>query len=427
MRRSVPLVAVLAASAVLTVSCSSETASPSETVTAAAASASTAAPSATASPSASAVTIAPLPTQAMSATDVAKIDKQVIDLIKPAFGQVPSFIIGIWDPEKGVYLKAYGEADTKTGQKANVDDTFRIASVTKTFVGTLVLQQVAAGAIDLDAPASTYLPDLATRYPALNDVTVRQLLAMQSGLPDFEKAVTGRVGVDPSIVKKAWTADELIAAAFADAQPTAPGASPAVYTNTNFIVLGKILEVVTGSSVGDLVRAQLLTPLGMGATLYPDAADTTLPDPHTHGYVDKVGTGELTTAGGTVAPGSDATDWSSSWGGAAGIMASTVPDLAKWAQADFGSALLPEDLQQQRLQTSPLNEGGEYGLALQKYGPWIGHLGGIPGWATFAMKNQDTGVVVVISANSCCGVAPLIELAAVDKVYGDIMKNLSLS
>jgi D-alanyl-D-alanine carboxypeptidase len=429
-RRSTPLIASLATAAIVLAACTSTgTSSPAMSAPSAssAPSATAAVSSAAASPSASAVSIAPLPTAAMAEAEAAKIDAQITDLIASAKGQVPSLIVGIWDPSKGVYVKAFGDGDSATGQQATTDDSFRIGSVTKTFIATLVLQQVAAGAIDLDAKASTYVPDLAQRYPALNDVTVRQLLAMQSGLPDFEKPVLGRVGVDPSSVKKTWTADDVIAAAFASGKATAPGATPAVYTNTNYIVLGKILESVTGSTVGDLVRTTLLTPLGMSTTVYPEVEDTTLPDPHTRGYVDLTGTNELTTAGGKVAPNTDATDWTASWGGAAGIMSSTVTDLATWAQADFGNALLPEDLLKQRLQTNQLNEGGQYGLGLQQYGPWVGHLGGIPGWATFAMKNQDTGTIVVISANSCCGVAPLAELGLVEQIYPGLMSNITLS
>ena len=175
------------------------------------------------------------------------------------------------------------------------------------------------------------------------------------------------------------------------------------------------------------MREKLLVPLGMEHTQYPDVTDTTLPDPHTNGYVGEGDVAEYTADGGTVAPGTDVTDWTASWGGAAGIMSSTITDLATWAQADFGSALLPKDLQKQRLQTARLDQGGEYGLGIITYGPWMGHLGGIPGWSTFAMKNRDTGTIVVLAANSCCTIAPLAELGLVEQFYPGLMANIQLS
>ena len=432
MHRSFSWLAVGVMSVMVTASCSSGT-SGSGSVTgshssAAPASSSTpASASAAASRSSSPVAIAPLPSAPMAGADAAVIDASVTTLLKEAKGGVPAMIVGIWDPQRGVFVKAFGDADTATKRAATPDDAVRIGSVTKTFIATLILQQVAAGTIDLDAPASQYVPELSAKYPAIGDVTVRHLLAMQSGLPDFENAVLGRMGSEPAATEKAWTADDVIATAFAAGNaPTSP-ATPAVYTNTNYTVLGEILEAVTGTSLHDLVSEKLLVPLGLKHTQYPEIADTTLPDPHTNGYVGKADVGVFATDGGKVAPGTDTTDWTASWGGAAGIMSSTITDLATWAQADFGSALLPEDLQKQRMETAQLDQGGKYGLGIMTFGPWVGHLGGIPGWGTFAMKNQDTGTIVVLAANSCCGLAQRAELGLVEQFYPGLMANIAPS
>jgi D-alanyl-D-alanine carboxypeptidase len=341
-----------------------------------------------------------LASKAMSADDLASLQSAVDAVIDGSQGELTSLLVGVWDPKKGVGRVASGKAVVSPERAASVDDQFRIGSITKTFVATLVLQAVADGTLELDKPVSDYAPDLAAKYPEIGSRTIRQLLSMRSGLPDFEEAVLGTAGSQPETTTKAWTADELMDAAMQAGKVTEPDTAPAVYNNTNFIVLGEVMRAVTGKELDALVSERLLSPLALSNTRYPLASDTSLTDPHSNGYIAASGVGELTAQGGTIEPGSDVTDWTASWGGAAGMMSSTIDDLGAWASADFGSALLPAELQKERSTFTELDVVGQYGLGLQKIGDWTGHLGGIPGWTTLLMRDRKTGVVVAMATNS---------------------------
>jgi D-alanyl-D-alanine carboxypeptidase len=362
------------------------------------------------------------PDKPMSAADAAAIAKTVSALQAKDAAEAPAVLVGVWDPAKGVYTGAFGTSDLATGAAASVRDTVRIGSLTKTFVATVVLQLVAEGKLALDGTVGRYVPALAARYPPIGTRTVEQLLSMRSGLPDYAAAVTGRIGSEPALTSKVWTADELIEQGMKAGPVTPAGATPASYSNTNYIVLGEIVRTVTGTSLADLVTTRLLGPDGLTHTAYPPPGDTRLASPASHGYVMAGGVGRLTTAGGTFRAGTDVSDWTESWGGDAGIMSSTVEDLARWAATGFGSDTLPEPLRTARARTVKLAHLGEYGLGLQKLGAWSGHLGGVPGWSTLALRNATSGAIVVVAMNACCDdTSTLLPLTIVDQLYPGTM------
>jgi D-alanyl-D-alanine carboxypeptidase len=377
-----------------------------------------------ASPPPASISASPLAADEMSAADAREVDELAEAVVAEAGeDEMPSLLLGVWDPDKGSYRSARGDGDRDGEVDADVDDAFRIGSITKTFVATLVLRLVADGRLELDEPISTFAPDLAGEYPEIGERTVRQLLAMRSGLPDFEAELTGGMAANPEWTQKAWTAEELIDAAMDSGEVTQADAEPASYCNTNYVVLGEVLSEVTGTPVGDLVTGELITPLGLSRTRYPQADDTSLVAPNTRGYVPASQVPSLTVEGGSLEPGTDVTDWTASWGGAAGIMDSTLDDLALWAATDFGSSLLPDDLVEQRNETLVLDELSEYGLGLQKVGQWRGHLGGIPGWSTLAMRNAETGAVVVMATNAEVEETSLAHLLLLDTLYPGTLQS----
>lgn len=371
-------------------------------------------------PDSSAAPSVSLPSEPMGEERAAEIEALAAAAVEQSGGEVPALLVGVWDPVDGVYTTAVEKADLESGDEAQVEDGFRIGSLTKTFIATLVLQQVDQGTLELDAPVAEYLPELSATYPDIGKVTVRQLLAMQSGLPDFEAVVTGSAAVDDTFATKTWTTAELIDAAMQSGEVVPAGQPPADYSNTNYIVLGELLKAVTGQELPDLVTSELLDPLGLSRTDYPPADDTTLAAPFLRGYVTASGVEALTAAGGTLEPNTDVTDWTASWGGSAGNMSSAMDDLATWAGADFGSALLPESLQQERNAFASLAQAapiGEYGLGLLKLGSWVGHTGEIPGWSTLAMRERDTGTIVVMAINSSGNWAASNEFTLLEALY----------
>lgn len=264
---------------------------------------------------------------------------------------------------------------------------------------------------------SAVAPKLAKRFPAVGQRTIRQLLSMRSGLPEYTDALVG-ASVSRGWTERIWSPNQLIGFAFRSGPAARPNGTPAVYTNTNYIALGKVLTAVTGKTLPELVQTRLLDPLGLAHTRYPGLSDTRLASPSTRGYVTASGVADYEKYGSTIEPGTDVTAWSASWGGAAGIMTSTLGDLARWASGRFGSALLPAGLRAARSPGLPLNAGGTYGLGLQRLGEWEGHFGGIPGWTTVALRNTRTGTIVVMSVNACCGVqTAAVKDLVLDRLY----------
>ncbi len=350
-----------------------------------------------------------LPTKPMGAVDRARVTAIVNETLGRAQYQaeIPGLLIGIWSPTQGVYRAGFGQADLKSpARRPKPSDSFRIGSVSKTFTATVILQLVDEGRLSLAGTVRTYAPALARRYPAIGSRTVAQLLGMRSGLPEYANDAVKLQSGNP---QRVWSANQLIALGMRSGPVKPAGGKPSVYTNTNYVILGQIAEAVTKVRFDRLVRQRLLAPLGLRDTVYPAPTDTRLPAPFTRGYVGPGGAEEIQKLGGTIEAGADVTRWNPSWGNAAGMMISTIDDLARWANGTAGNALLSPKLQRLRLVTTPLDESSRYGLGILKLlpgGRWVGHSGGIPGWSTWALADPKTGTVVVTSVNACCGGVP---------------------
>lgn len=360
-------------------------------------------------------------TAEMSPEDAAAIDQAAEQALAGSSGQLPAMWIGIWDPEKGRYLAAYGEA-VVGGAAATVGDHSRIGSVTKTFTAVAVLEQVEEGELSMTDAVEDVLPDLAQRYPDLATITVDQLLGMRSGIPDYANTgvVTGPVVEDPM---KVWSVDEIIAAVMDAGGLQPPGTGG--YSTTNYLILGEMLEKVTGKPV-EQTLTDLAERAGLSDTALQDPAETKMPDPSSHGYLNDPGVESLAGAGVIAEPGQDVTDWTVSWGQAGGGMYSTIADLGAWAATGLGNTLLPQTLGEQRLATQPIPEGN-YGLGVFDWGNgWIGHTGQLIGWESLVAYNTDTGAVFVAIDNetgSLSQVLPILDAAFPDLyeglVYGE--------
>ncbi|MDJ0111074.1 serine hydrolase domain-containing protein, partial [Rhodococcus erythropolis] len=190
------------------------------------------------------------------------------------------------------------------------------------------------------------------------------------------------------------------------------------YSNTNTILLGMVIERVSGSKLSDVIDTKITTPLGMEHTSFPTT--NAFPTPHAQGYTNQT-LDETVTA---------ATDWNPSWGGAAGAMISSLDDMRIWVPALAKGDLLTDDTQKQRLQTVNLSEGDDssgYGLGLFNSGGWIGHNGSLPGYKTVSvyLPEKDTTLVVFINTDidgetdlTSALMAPITKLISPDNVYG---------
>lgn len=322
------------------------------------------------------------PTATMAAEVTGRLDGAIERVM--AQGGIPGAVIGIWGPD-GDYVRAVGVADTKTRAPMKTDFYSRIGSQTKTFTVTAVLRLAEQGRLGLDDPVSSYVDGV----PGGDGITLRQLARMQSGLPNYS--------ANPEFVKalyadprRDFTPRELLDFAFAEPATFAPGAG-FEYCNTNTVLLGLVVEKVSGAPLPDYIRDHISVPLGMADTSFPTGA--AFPRPHATGYTEQTADGRNATA----------TDWNPSWAWAAGSMISTLHDMRIWTHALATGSLLTRPMQDQRLQTvdrsgRPAPHG--YGLGLFNLAGWIGHNGSLPGYQTVAVYLPQRQIAMVIFVNT---------------------------
>ncbi|HEY0701682.1 MAG TPA: serine hydrolase domain-containing protein, partial [Candidatus Acidoferrales bacterium] len=198
-----------------------------------------------------------------------------------AFGgntPVPGAVVGIWIPGKGSFEKAYGYSNLAPQTALALDDKFRIGSNTKTFVISVLLQLVDEKKLSLDDPVSKF--DLGVKIPNGENITVRELCQMRSGLLDAYNAP--QYDHVTFTVKTAYTPQQMIAAAVAN-PPLFPPGTKWNYSNTNYLLLGLIIEAVTHHPIQDEINSRLLVPLHLKNTTFP-TTNPDMPLPFTHGY-----------------------------------------------------------------------------------------------------------------------------------------------
>lgn len=360
-------------------------------------------------------------TEPMAEADAAAIDAAAEASLTRADGQVPGLWIGVWDADSGHHQAAYGEA--ALGETAaTTDDHLRIGSITKTFTAAAVLRQVDEATMALDDTVADLLPDLTAAHAEVAGITVDQLLSMTSGIPDYANTVLliPTVVEDPSRV---WTPEEIIEVTLSEeelAEPGTPG-----YSTTNYLILGEMLEAVTGSPIEQVI-GDIVAEVALAQTALPAPQDSELPEPATHGYVFDAGASSLAGSGATVESGTDVTDWTASWGGAGGSMYSTVADLGAWAASGFGNSVLTEDTGAERLDTTELPDiGVHYGRGIMAFGDtgWIGHTGQFIGWEAIAAYDTGTGDVFVGMVNETGALSRL--LPVMDRVFPELAAQLA--
>lgn len=289
-----------------------------------------------------------------------------------------------------------GAADIRTGQPPAADMRFRIGSVTKTFVATVILQLVAEHRLRLDDTVAHVLPGLMDRNG--NDgaaITIRMLLNDTSGLYEYtdDPRIEQIVTQDPAYC---FTLRELVDAAIDHPPYFAPGASWA-YSNTNYSLLSMIIGQVAGRPYGEEITRRILRPLGLSSTSLPGCSPL-LPGPRLHGYTER-DTAEPTGSPEPLDPRiQDVTDYNPSFAAGNGDMISTVGDLNRFDSALLRGRLLPARLLRQQLTPTPGSFPGSdtfrYGLgvviAQAPCGVTVyGNAGLIQGYQTWTSATRD--------------------------------------
>lgn len=302
-----------------------------------------------------------------------------------AESQAPGVAVGIWIPGEGSYIAAKGFADLRSRAPMRSSYFFRIGSITKTFTVTALLILADERKLGLDDPVSKYVDFV----PNGDRITLRMLANMTSGLHSYteDDAMVKAILGNPNRV---WTPRELVDVGLKHPPDFAPGAGWH-YSNTNTVLLGMILEKVSGQRIQDLFDQKIDGPLRLRHTIWPTSSQ--MPSPHASGYTEQ-------TLDGTRA---NATNRDPSWAFTAGALVSTLADLRTWVTSYTTGSLVSPDMQKERLTwvTLPPNTPvRHYGLGIGEDNGWLGHTGELPGYNVAGYYLPAKKAVIVVMVNS---------------------------
>jgi D-alanyl-D-alanine carboxypeptidase len=305
--------------------------------------------------------------------------QQVLDAVRATQAQFGprAIVYGVWAAGKPLAVGAMGTA--LPGVPATPAQHIRVGNTAEWFMTTLLLRMVDQGKIALSDPIAKWYPHL----PDADKVTVRMLATSTSGYNDYVTT--------PAFVKAYaanpfahWTPDQLVAIAMTKPPLFAPGTSWA-FSDTNFTLLGQILQRAGGRPLDTLYRENLFAPLHMTETqANPNAL---VPAPAIHGYTTERG------------PFEDATNWSPSWVPGVANVTSTVGDLGRWTSA-YGSVL---SAGARRLQTAPdlvgtagMTRHGYYGFGTTVSNGWIANNPQLMGYSGIVARMPSRRLSVVV-------------------------------
>lgn len=275
----------------------------------------------------------------------------------------PSATILVAEHGHVIYRHAYGLSDRERKQPATIDSRYEIGSITKQFTAAAILQLQEAGKLHLDDKLSTYLPSA----PHANEVTLRQLLSHTSGMPEYLDAVEADNAIDMPA-----SFDRLISYIAAKPLDFPPGTRWS-YSNTGYLLAGRVIEVVSHESYRRYIQMHLLNPAGMADTVTVNE-ESRVPGMAIGYYREK----------GHIEP---APTIATSVGWAAGFLVSTVDDLQKWNDALQGGKIITAG-DYALMSTSIGTEQGDAGYGLGLFvdrvdeQPRVGHTGGSLGFTT---------------------------------------------
>lgn len=350
----------------------------------------------------------PLTTIAAAGTMDAQVVKRVgadVATILQRTG-APGATIAIAEHGHIIYSHGYGLRDREHRLPAMVDTYYEIGSITKQFTAAAILQLQEAGKLRLDDKLAIYLP----HAPHANEITLRQLLSHTSGIPEYLDAVEAA-----KVIGKPATFDQLVAYIAGKPLDFEPG-SHWSYSNTGYILAGRVIEIVSHESYQHYVQTHLLDPAGMTHT-FTVADEAQLPDmavgyDREHYKIERAPT------------------ISASVGWAAGFLVSTVDDLEKWDGAlRHGKIVTPADY---RLMSTSVNTTAQgnagYGLGLfvgsVDEQPRVGHTGGSLGFTTANeyFPQQDTQIIAFTNFAGNPEPGEMITTAIFEDLYPAIAK-----
>jgi D-alanyl-D-alanine carboxypeptidase len=300
-----------------------------------------------------------------------------------------------------VWRGASGVADVSTGRPVTPDMRQRVGSITKTFTAAAIMRQVEQGQIQLDAPICRYLPELVPAERG-DGVTVRMLLNHTSGFAEYIPYAFPSLqrrspeSLDDNRFRKFRPA-ELIEMGLAAPASGEPGGTPGVYSNTNYMLLGQLLEQTTGTTVEKHITREVIERAGLRHTEFP-----TLP------YVEGPHSRMYEALWGQLDPPRDYSVYTMSWVWPSASLVSTMADLNLFYGKLLDGEIVSASSLAQMQNTVPVialdGQTIDYGLGLHKaeipgHGTFWGHDGTVWGAGTMSMTRADGGRQVSVALN----------------------------
>ncbi|QWR77852.1 serine hydrolase domain-containing protein [Candidatus Magnetomonas plexicatena] len=292
----------------------------------------------------------------------------------PSYENVPAMVMGIKQDNKTAWYGTAGYSDNSTLTPVKYTDKFRIGSISKTFTATVVLQLAQEGKLSLSDNVSSWLPTVAstlTNY-SLGSITIKNLLNHTSGIhtyTDFTDSIFLAAYSNPYRI---FTSSEVMSVINSHSPDFTVGTSWE-YSNSNYYLLGLIIEAASGETYENQVQKRILTPLGMTSTEVPASGNPYISGSYAHGYMYDSTTSKMI----------ERSDSDPSYPFASGSIVSNIPDLLKWMQALYNGTLLNSTyhaLQMSSIDLSTYGMGNyNYGLGIMTEGDYniIGHRGQI--------------------------------------------------
>ncbi len=325
-----------------------------------------------------------------------------------------SVAVGVGDSVAWTGTAGYSDLLRKVPVKT--DDRFGVGSITKTFVARVILQLVEEGKLDLDKTAVDYLDLAIVRdVPNTDKATLRQLLNHQSGIPtwEFQEDWIRRGRGDQMILGKVWGKTETLEYARGELLPAdhEPGRRY-TYSNTNYTILGLVIEAVTGNDAAAEIRKRILQPLCLENTFLESFEE--IPGGYVHHYhyatprfVEVAGVHRGFSEIRPYLVESTAANLSPEW--TAGGMVSSARDLVRWAQAIRNGELLGPAMQQEVFTYYPPEQSSDtrvkYMQGVLRIDDFyndravLGHSGGTLGFTAMMYWLEDTDIIVVLLTN----------------------------
>lgn len=289
--------------------------------------------------------------------------------------------------EANTQLDSDTETNTELVNMVTAETRFAYRSITKSFVGIVILQLVDSGELTLDDPISAYVSGV----PDGDHITIQQLGTMRSGLPNYS-AVPEFADVFLPSPERDPSTNELLEIAFEYPPEFAPG-SAYEYSNTNTLLLGEVIEQVTGSPWQEVVQERVITPLQLSSVHYGFSNPANEEDARGFQLAD----GEAVERLPQVPPG---------WFGAAGALTGSIADLAVWGRALGEGSLIDSQIKtrQRELLGSTADdpaspEYDRYGFGIGEIANWVGHTGNGLGFQSLTMYDAVSGRTIAILLN----------------------------